>query len=123
VAGWQGVPLGDTPQYALPRARFTEGAVRLSRPRQSSYCLAPHHLPGIRRFRLACPPQIVAVNRVVLQKYGFDYERAIGRRVLTLYAAITHQGRRLACRQPTMFVATIGVVAPACEMSVRMSVH
>jgi hypothetical protein len=47
-------------------------------------------MSGIRTNRVVCPLQIVAVNRVVLHKHGFDYERAIGRRVLTFYAAITH---------------------------------
>jgi hypothetical protein len=60
------------------------------RPRQSPYRLAPYRLSGIRKNRLACPPQIVAVCRVVLHECGFDYERAVGRRVLALYAAITH---------------------------------
>jgi hypothetical protein len=57
---------------------------------QPHYCLVPHRLSGIWRNRLASPPQIIAVDRVVLQKDGFDHERGIGRRILTLYAVITH---------------------------------
>ena len=64
---------------------------RLSGVGHSPYCLVPRHLSGIwSRNRVVCPPQIVTVNRVVVHKYGFDYERAIGRRVMILYAAITH---------------------------------
>ena len=89
-------------------AHIDEGAIRL-----------PRRLSGIRRNRLVYPPQVAAINCVILGKCGFDYERAIRRRVLALYAAITHQGRRLAGREPAVFVATIWVVTPSCEMNVR----
>jgi hypothetical protein len=42
---------------------------------------------------------------------------------MTLYAAITHQGRRLALRKPAVLVTTIRVFAPSREMSDRMSFH
>jgi len=54
---------------------------------------------------------------------GFDDERAIGRRVVALYDPVVHQGRGLARRQQAVFVATLGVVPPAGEMSVHAPVH
>jgi hypothetical protein len=59
-------------------------------PGQSSNCVVPHRMSGIRRNRLGRPPQIVSVIRIALHKEGLDYERAIGWGVLALNAVITY---------------------------------
>jgi hypothetical protein len=73
---------GSVTGYVCTCRSGQQGGVRLSGVGHSPYCFAPHRLPGIRRNRIACPPQVVSVNRVIPHKYRFDYERAIGRRVL-----------------------------------------
>jgi hypothetical protein len=80
-------------------------------------------MSGVRSGRLARTAEIAVPDRVVLHAYGFNHERAIGGRVLTLYAAITDKSGRLARRQPAVFLSIIRIVTPTGEMSVQLSAH